>query len=63
GLRVIGFDDAPVAEQLDLTTISIPWDELAKNVVEVAQKRISGDTSTAITRILAPRPVVRGSLS
>ncbi|MDE0767429.1 MAG: substrate-binding domain-containing protein [Opitutaceae bacterium] len=62
GLRVIGFDDAPVAEQLDLTTISIPWDELAKNVVEVAQKRISGDTSTAITRILAPRPVMRGSL-
>jgi hypothetical protein len=30
--------------------------------VEVAQKRISGDTSTAITRILAPRPVMRGSL-
>lgn len=60
--RVIGFDDAPVAEQLNLTTMAIPWEELADNVVEIAQKRIAGDTSTASTRILAPRPVVRTSL-
>jgi DNA-binding LacI/PurR family transcriptional regulator len=60
--KIIGFDDAPIAEQLNLTTIAMPWSEVAANVVEVAQKRISGDTSTAISRILAPRPVLRATL-
>lgn len=60
--RVIGFDDAPIAEQMNLTTIAMPWQEIADNVVEVVQKRMSGDTSTAITRILAPRPVLRATL-
>jgi hypothetical protein len=60
--KVIGFDDAPIAEQFNLTTIAMPWQEIADNVVEVVQKRMSGDTSTAITRILAPRPVFRATL-
>ena len=60
--RIIGFDDAPIAEQLNLTTIAMPWQEIADNVVEVVQKRMSGDNSTAITRILAPRPMLRASL-
>ncbi len=60
--KVIGFDDAPIAEQMNLTTIAMPWQEIADNVVEVVQKRMSGDTSTAITRILAPRPVLRATL-
>jgi DNA-binding transcriptional regulator YhcF (GntR family) len=60
--KVIGFDDAPIAEQLNLSTIAMPWMELATNVVEVVQKRLGGDTSTAISRILAPRPVLRATL-
>ena len=47
---------------MNLTTIAMPWQEIADNVVEVVQKRMSGDTSTAITRILAPRPVLRATL-
>ncbi len=60
--KIIGFDDAPVAEQLNLTTIAMPWAEVVTNVVEVAQKRINGDTSTGSSRVLAPRPVLRASL-
>lgn len=60
--KVIGFDDAPIAEHMNLTTIAMPWQEIADNVVEVVQKRMNGDSSTAITRILAPRPVFRATL-
>ena len=60
--KVIGFDDAPIAEQFNLTTIAMPWQEIADNVVEVVQKRMGGDTSTASYRLLAPRPVMRATL-
>jgi DNA-binding LacI/PurR family transcriptional regulator len=32
---VIGFDDAPVAERLDFTTIAIPWEDVASAAVAV----------------------------
>jgi hypothetical protein len=57
--RLVGFDDAPVAEDLDLTTIAIPWDEMTAGAVDIVRKRLAGDTSTARQLILTPRPVVR----
>ncbi len=57
---LIGFDDAPVAEILHLTTIAIPWRELVEGAVVVIKKRLRGDSSTASRQIYAPRPVVRG---
>ncbi|HYG77673.1 MAG TPA: substrate-binding domain-containing protein [Planctomycetota bacterium] len=57
---LIGFDDAPVAERLNLTTIAIPWDELVGGAVEVIKRRIAGDTSTSSHQIFSPRPVIRG---
>lgn len=56
---LIGFDDAPIAETLHLSTISIPWNDLAAAVVATVQRRLAGDASTPHRLILAPRPIVR----
>lgn len=56
---VIGFDDAPVASQLGLTTIAIPWDELVSAAVQIVHARLAGDTALASHRILTPRPCIR----
>jgi hypothetical protein len=56
---LVGFDDAPIAENLKLTTIAIPWDELVAAAVTIIKKRLSGDPATATRQILAPRPVIR----
>jgi DNA-binding LacI/PurR family transcriptional regulator len=57
--RLVGFDDAPVAEELNLTTIAIPWDEVIGGAVEIIKRRLNGDTSAARQLIVTPRPVVR----
>jgi DNA-binding LacI/PurR family transcriptional regulator len=54
--RVVGFDNAPVAERLNLTTIAIPWGEM---VAEIAGRRLAGDASTTRQVIVTPRPIVR----
>jgi DNA-binding LacI/PurR family transcriptional regulator len=56
---VVGFDDAPVAERLNLTTISIPWDELIDGVARVVKRRLGGDRSASSQQIFNPRPVIR----
>ncbi len=56
---LFGFDDAPVAEQLHLSTIAIPWASLAEAAMAVALRRLSGDVTTASHLVLAPRPIVR----
>jgi LacI family transcriptional regulator len=56
---LFGFDDAPVAETLHLSTISIPWDELADAIATTAKQRLAGDTTPSIHRLLSPRPVIR----
>jgi DNA-binding LacI/PurR family transcriptional regulator len=58
---LVGFDDAPVAELLGLTTIAIPWAEMCGGAMAVIKRRLSGDPATASQQIFAPRPVVRGS--
>ena len=57
--RVVGFDDAPVSEQLDLTTIAIPWDEMIAGAAGLIRRRLTGDSSVARQLILTPRPVIR----
>jgi len=57
--ELVGFDDAPIAETLNLTTISIPWDEMVESSLAIIRKRLRGDASTASRQILAPRPVIR----
>jgi DNA-binding transcriptional regulator YhcF (GntR family) len=60
---IVGFDDAPVAEKLNFSTVAIPWREIADGAVTVIKKRLRGDTATASRQIFAPRPVVRKTLN
>jgi Transcriptional regulators len=57
--QLIGFDDAPIAERMNFTTIAIPWEDVVAAAVGVAQRRMAGDVRTAAGLIFAPRPVVR----
>ena len=59
---LVGFDNAPVAKRLNLTTIAIPWDEMVERVVTQTTRRISGRAKSSTQHIVAPRPLVRGSL-
>jgi len=56
---VIGFDNAPVAETLGLSTIGIPWEEVARNAVAVIKKRLDGQIDHASAIVLPPIPVIR----
>lgn len=58
---VIGFDNAPVSEQLDLPTIAIPWEQMVETIAEIAQRRLAGDTQTSIQYVLNTVPIIRGS--
>lgn len=59
---IVGFDDAPVAERLNLTTIAIPWTEIAAGAASIVRRRLDGATGPAAQLIYAPRPVVRGTV-
>lgn len=54
---IVGYDDAPIAEQLGLTTIALPWQEIAKAVVQRVQLRLQGDLSPACTFLFQPSVV------
>ena len=58
---VIGFDNAPVAETLGLSTIGIPWEEVARAASAVIKKRLDGRTDHASAIVLPPVPVIRNS--
>ncbi len=59
-LRIIGFDDAPVAEQLGLSTVAIPWEAMAAAVARLARARLGGSDDPATHLLLYPRLVLRG---
>ncbi len=59
---VVGFDDAPVAERLNLTTIAVPWEEIVTGAVDIVRRRLAGGTGAAAQLIFAPRPVMRATL-
>jgi DNA-binding LacI/PurR family transcriptional regulator len=56
---LVGFDDAPIAEQLGLTTIAIPWREMTAAAIAVIRRRLVETPATASRQVFAPRPVVR----
>jgi DNA-binding transcriptional regulator YhcF (GntR family) len=60
---VIGFDNAPIAETLGLSTIGIPWEEIARTASSVIKKRLEGSTDHAIAIVIPPVPVMRKSLA
>lgn len=56
---IVGFDDAPVSESLDLTTLTVPWERLTADLVALVERRLAGDATGASGRIYAPHPVMR----
>jgi DNA-binding transcriptional regulator YhcF (GntR family) len=60
---VIGFDNAPVAEALNLSTIGIPWEEVARAAAAVIKQRLDGRTDHASAIVLPLVPVIRNSNS
>lgn len=51
---LVGYDDAPIAQQLGLTTIALPWQAIAQAVVQRAQLRLQGDLGSACTFLFQP---------
>lgn len=56
---LVGFDNAPVAARLRLTTIGIPWDSIVAHAVELIAARIAGNMSPAKIITLPHEPVIR----
>jgi len=56
---IIGFDDAPIAQWLNLTTIAIPWEELVAAAVGAVKRRQLQPFSSAIAQFVSTRLVVR----
>ena len=54
-----GFDNAPVAERLRLTTVGVPWSELVRHAADLVAARLRGDASPARVTILHHEPVHR----
>lgn len=55
----VGFDDAPVAERLNLTTIAIPWKEMTLAAATTIRQRLADPRGAGIHQVVAPRPVIR----
>jgi len=56
---VLGYDNAPIAEALHLSTVAIPWEQLVAEAVKLVQARLAGDSSPARQIILSLHPHLR----
>ena len=56
---IVGFDNAPVAARLGLTTIGIPWDAMVTEAMRIVSERLAGGTGAARHITLAHDPVRR----
>lgn len=56
---IIGFDNAPIAEALHLSTIAISWEQFVSEAVMLIRHRLKGDPSPARQIILSLRPQIR----
>jgi len=60
---LVGFDDTPVSERLNFTTIAIPWVEIVRGSIDVIKRRLAGNHGPAAQLIFAPQAIVRGAKS
>lgn len=56
---IIGFDDAPIAESIGLTTIAIPWGEVTSAATGILRRRLTGDAGAASHQVVTPTPSIR----
>ena len=63
-VAVVGFDDIPMAAELDipLTTLDMPLPEVCRTAVEMLMDRLTGRVSGAARQVLLqPELIVRAS--
>jgi DNA-binding LacI/PurR family transcriptional regulator len=60
---MIGFDNAPVAETLGLSTIGVPWEEVARVATAVIKRRLEGRADHASAIVLPPVPIMRSKVT
>jgi DNA-binding LacI/PurR family transcriptional regulator len=56
---LVGFDNAPVAERLRLTTIGIPWATMIAEALQLITARLEGSTQAARLVTLTHEPILR----
>jgi len=56
---LVGFDNAPVAEHLRLTTIGIPWQAMVSHAVTLIAARLEGNAESARLVSLSHEPILR----
>jgi DNA-binding transcriptional regulator YhcF (GntR family) len=56
---LVSFDDAPIAQWLNLTTMAIPWTEMVTAAVRVIKQRQFDDSSSAITQLVSTKLIIR----
>ncbi|QQE12020.1 substrate-binding domain-containing protein [Planctomycetota bacterium] len=56
---VVGFDNAPVASELDLSTVAIPWAEFAEELRLMAERRLNEPEAPSRRVELVPKFIVR----
>ncbi len=56
---LVGFDNAPVAERLRLTTVGIPWNAMVEQATKVIAARLQGGAEPARSISLAHEPILR----
>ncbi len=56
---LVSFDDAPIAQWLNLTTMAIPWKEMVSAAIGVIKHRQFDDSSSAITQLVSAKLIER----
>jgi DNA-binding transcriptional regulator YhcF (GntR family) len=56
---LISFDNTPLAEQLRISAIGIPWERICKEAATIVRLRLAGNEEAASCHILPPQPVLR----
>jgi DNA-binding transcriptional regulator YhcF (GntR family) len=56
---LVSFDDAPIAQSLNLTTMAIPWTEMVSAAVRVIKQRQFDDSSLAISQLVSTKLIIR----
>jgi DNA-binding transcriptional regulator YhcF (GntR family) len=56
---LISFDDAPIAQWLNLTTMAISWNEMVGAAIRVIKQRQVDQTSSAIAQLVSTKLIVR----
>lgn len=57
--RIVGFDNAPIAGKVGLSTIGLPWRELVATTCEIVGRRLAGHRGPARRLTLPHEPVPR----